>query len=73
MVEILTLWSPHKLLKNLGALCIYAKCSQSSTKIKKIEILTLYPGYNGMVKKPISRYCPFKSYLIKASAAKIAC
>ncbi len=34
MVEILTLRSPHKLLKNLGALCAYAKCSQSSTKDK---------------------------------------
>jgi hypothetical protein len=61
MVEILTLWSPHKLLKkNLGALSEYAKCRQSSTKIKKIEILTLYPGYDGMIKKLISRYCPFK-------------
>jgi hypothetical protein len=35
MVETLTLWNPHKLLKNLGALSEYAKCSQSSTKIKK--------------------------------------
>jgi hypothetical protein len=35
MVEILTLRSPHKLLKNLGALSEYAKCSQSSTKINK--------------------------------------
>jgi hypothetical protein len=34
-----SVWSPHKLLKNLGALSEYAKCSQSSTKIKKIEIL----------------------------------
>ncbi len=25
---------------------------------KKIEILTLYPRYYGMVKKTISRYCP---------------
>jgi hypothetical protein len=58
----LTLWSPHKLLKNLGALSEYAKCSQSSTKnIKKIEILTLYPGYDRMVRKTISRYCPFKN------------
>jgi hypothetical protein len=32
MVEIMTLWSPHKLLKNL---------QPSSTKIKKIEILIL--------------------------------
>jgi hypothetical protein len=52
MVEILTLWSPHKLLKNLGALCEYARCSPSLTKIKnKIEILSLYPGFDGMVKK----------------------
>jgi hypothetical protein len=55
MVEILTLWSPQKLLKNLGALCKYAKCSQSSKK--KFEILTLFPEYVGMVKKTISRYC----------------
>ncbi len=27
---------------------------------KKIEILTLYTGYDGTVKKTISRYCPFK-------------
>ncbi len=33
MFEILTLWSPHKLLKNLGSLSEYYKCSQSSTKI----------------------------------------
>jgi hypothetical protein len=44
MVEILTLRSSHQLLNNLGD-----KFSQSS--IKKIEILTLYPGYDGMVKK----------------------
>jgi hypothetical protein len=37
VVEILTLWSPHKLLKNLGALSEYAKCSQSSTKKKKLK------------------------------------
>ncbi len=49
--EILTLWSPHKLLKNLGALSLSAKCCQSSTKIKKFEILTFYPGYDGIVKK----------------------
>jgi hypothetical protein len=29
-------------------------------KKTKTEILSLYPGYNGMVKKTISRYCPFK-------------
>jgi hypothetical protein len=27
---------------------------------KKIEILPLFPGYDRMVKKTISRYCPFK-------------
>jgi hypothetical protein len=26
----------------------------------KIEILTLYPGFDGMAQKNISRYCPFK-------------
>jgi hypothetical protein len=36
MVEILTLQSTHKLLKNLGALSTCAKCSQSLTKIKRI-------------------------------------
>ncbi len=50
MVEILPLSSPHKLLKNLGALSKYAKCSQSSG----------YPGYDGIVKKSISPYFPFK-------------
>jgi hypothetical protein len=54
MVEILTLWSPHKLLKNLGALSEYAKCSLSSTQNKKNEILTLYPGYDVMVKKHLT-------------------
>jgi hypothetical protein len=48
----------HKLLKNLAALSEYAKCSQRSTKIKKSEILTLYPESDG--KKTISRYCPLK-------------
>jgi hypothetical protein len=60
MVEILTLESPHKYLKNLGSLSEYAKRSQSSTKIKKMYIRILYLGYNDMVKKPISRYSPFK-------------
>jgi hypothetical protein len=46
MVEIMTLQSPHKLLKNLGALSEYAKCSKSSTK--KLKSL---PGYDRMVKK----------------------
>jgi hypothetical protein len=59
MVEILTLWSPHKLLKNLGALSEYAKCSQSSTK--KNEILTLYPEYDGMVKKPSHATVPLRT------------
>jgi hypothetical protein len=44
MVEILPLWSPHNLLKNSGAFTKYAKCSQSSIKIIKIEILALYLG-----------------------------
>jgi hypothetical protein len=61
MVEILTLWSPQKLLKNLCAFSEYAKCRQSLTKIKKVEIFTLYPGYDdGMVKKTISLYWPFR-------------
>jgi hypothetical protein len=51
IVEILTLWSPHKLLKNLGSLSEYAKCSQMFDQNKKNEILTLNPGYNAMVKK----------------------
>jgi hypothetical protein len=45
-------------LKNHGALSEYSKFSQSSTKIKKVEILTLFPGYDVMVKKTISRYVP---------------
>jgi hypothetical protein len=56
MVEILTQQSPH----NLGALSEYAKRSQGSPNSKKILILILYLGYNDMVKKTISRYCPFK-------------
>jgi hypothetical protein len=46
------------LLKNHGVLSEYSKFSQSSTKIKKVEILTLFPGYDGMVKKTISRCVP---------------
>jgi hypothetical protein len=46
------------LLKNLGEDSEYAKCSQSSTKIKKEEIITLYPGYDGMVKKPSDATVP---------------
>ncbi len=58
MVETLTLWSPHKLLDYLGALSEYAKCSQSSKK--KIEILTLCPGYDGKwYKKPAYATVPF--------------
>ncbi len=53
MGEILTLCSPHKLSKNLDALSEYGKCSRSSTP-KKFEILTLYPGCNGMVPLNIS-------------------
>jgi len=41
MVEILTLWSPHKLLKNLSALSEYAKCSQSSTRKKLKSLLSI--------------------------------
>jgi hypothetical protein len=59
MVEILALCNPYKLSKNLGALSEYAEGSQSSTK----KILTLYPGYDGMVKKTIARYCPFKNQI----------
>jgi hypothetical protein len=53
MVEILSLQSPHKLLKNLGALSKYAKCSQSLTKINhflKSLSYILDTTYNG--KKP---------------------
>ncbi len=28
---------------------------------KIIEFLTLYPAYDGLVKKTISRYCPLRS------------
>jgi hypothetical protein len=59
MVEILTLWSPHQLLKNLGTLSEYAKCSQSAIKIKKMR--TLLSILETMEwSKTISRYCPFK-------------
>jgi hypothetical protein len=58
MVEILNLWSPHKLMKHLGAVSEYANADKVHTK--KNEILTLYPGYDLMVKKTISRYCPLK-------------
>ncbi len=59
MVEILTLQSPHKLLKNLGALSKYAKCSQSLKKI-----LILYLGYRGMVKKTSHATVPLKGWLV---------
>jgi hypothetical protein len=57
MVEILAPWRPHKLLKNLGAFSEYAKCSP---KFDQNLILILYPGYDVMVKKTISRYCPLR-------------
>jgi hypothetical protein len=37
---------------------------------KKFEILTLYPGYYGMVKATISRCCPFKNLLLRSFAIK---
>jgi hypothetical protein len=57
MIELLSLLSHHKLLKNLGALSENAKCIQRSNKI---YLTTLYPVYDGMAKKTISRYCLFK-------------
>ena len=36
MIEILNLWSPHKLLNNHGVLSEYAKCLQSLKKIKSL-------------------------------------
>ncbi len=47
MVEMLTLWSPHKLLKNLSALSKKAKCSQSSTKKKLKSFLSILDTKNG--------------------------
>jgi hypothetical protein len=35
MVDILTFWSPHKLLKNLGALSEYAKIQPKFDQNKK--------------------------------------
>ncbi len=71
MAETLTLWSPYKLLKNLGALSEYAKCSQSSTKIKN-EILTLDPGYDGgMVKKTSHATVPLKGPMYEIFFAEI--
>jgi hypothetical protein len=67
MVEILTQFSPHKLLKSLGALYKDATGSQKSM----ISLLSVLDTMEWS--KTISRFCPFKSYLIKASAAKIAC
>jgi hypothetical protein len=63
MVEILTLWSLYKLLKNLGALSEYAKCSQSLTKIKEKmkSLLSSLHGYDGMVKKPSHATVPLKA------------
>jgi hypothetical protein len=61
MAEILTLCSPHKLLKNLVAHSPNAlNTAIFDQNKKKVEILSLYPGYDGMVKKTISRYCLFK-------------
>jgi hypothetical protein len=52
-------------LKNLGALSEYAKSCQSSPKLKKyVLILILYLGNNDLVKKTISRYCPFKQRFV---------
>ncbi len=65
MVEILTLWSPHKLLKSLGALSEYARCSPSLAKIKKTEILSLYPGFDGMVKKPSHATVPLSKVPVR--------
>ncbi len=63
MTEILTLWSPHKLLnkywRTLGTL--------ASKFDKKFEILTLYPGNDRNGQKTISRYCPFKNHLVLLS------
>jgi hypothetical protein len=61
VVEILILQSTHKLLKNIGGLSICAKCSQSLTKIKRIlKSLSYILDTIEMVKKTISRFCPFK-------------
>ncbi len=66
MVEILTVWSPHKQLKNRGPLSEYAKCSKSSTNKKKFEILTLNPRYDKMVKKPSHATVPLSGELLQA-------
>ncbi len=74
MVKTFTLFSPRKLLNNLGALSEYAKCSQSLTKMKKIKILILYLRYNGVVKKPSHATVPLRpEYMYLAlRAAKTA-
>jgi hypothetical protein len=51
MVEILTPWSPHKLLKILA---LSSNTLNAAKVHKKIEILTLYPGYDGMVKNHLT-------------------
>jgi hypothetical protein len=56
MAEILTLWSPHKLLKNLGALSEYAKSSQSS--IKKLKSLLSILDTMEWSKKPYHATVP---------------
>jgi hypothetical protein len=61
MVEILTLWSPYKLLKNLGALSEYAEGSQSSTKIKKIKSLRSILDMMEWSKKPSHSTVPLKT------------
>ncbi len=38
-------------------------------KNKKVKILIIYLGYHGMVKKAISRYCPFKGTYIAFTVA----
>jgi hypothetical protein len=68
MIELLSLLSPHKLLKILAHSRKMLNAAKIRPKYKKIENLTyslswnLESGYdgNGMVKKTISRYCSFK-------------
>ncbi len=52
LVEILTIYSPHKLLQILGALSEYAKYSQSSTKSKKLKSLSYILDTMVWSKKP---------------------
>jgi hypothetical protein len=71
MVEILTLWSPHKLLKNLGALSEYAKCSQSSTKIKKLKYLLSILDTMEWSKKPSHATVPLNAVIFTARGASL--